>query len=390
LYADAPAARALVRRTCLVYLTIFAWSGFNQPYVPLWLAARGLSEPEIAVIVGVPMFLRLLFTPAMGRVADGMEDRRVLIRAASAGACALALALWFAESFWPILILYVAMIVALQNVAPIFDANALDLVRKGIAKDFGRMRLFGSAGFAVTSFAGGWILLWGGSEAVYAAFLAALLALTLAAFAQAAPPKAPKPVPEASPMRRPAVAAMTLASALVLGSHATWNGFGSLHLRELGAPDALIGALWSLSTASEMAMFWAGPFLARFLGPFGVLVFAASGSILRWSAMAFDPGPVATILLQGFHAATFSAAHMGLMAFFASAVGSGRGASAQASFVTASSVILGLATFASGPLYRDLGGGAYFFAASLGLAALIVLFAFRGAIAQELAKVQSE
>jgi MFS transporter, PPP family, 3-phenylpropionic acid transporter len=379
-------ARALVRRTCLVYLTIFAWSGFNQPYLPLWLTERGLTAPQIAWVIGLPMFLRLLFTPAIGRIADGMADRRVLIRVASVAACAAATALWFAESFWSILPLYVLTILLLQNVSPIFDANALDLVRKGIAADFGRMRLWGSAGYALTSFAGGWILLYGGSEAVFAAFLGALGALALAAFAQSAPPKSPKPAPEIGPMRRPAVAAMTVAAALVLGSQATWNGFGTLHLRALGVPDEIVGALWALSTCAEIAMFWAGPFLAARLGPLGVLATAAVFSVMRWGLMALDPGPVATAFLQLLHAATFSCAHLGLMSFFAVAVGSGRGASAQAAFVTVSSVTLGLATIASGPLYREFGGFAYLFAASLGLAALALLFAFRRGIARELSK----
>lgn len=380
-----PEARALVRRTCFIYVTIFAWSGFNQPYIPLWLAARGLDEPQIAIVVGLPMFLRLLITPAVGRIADGMADRRILIRSASLAACVASVLLWYAGSFWPILLLYVATIVALQNVAPIFDANALDLVRKGIAKDFGRMRLWGSAGYALTSFAGGFILARGGSEAVYVAFLCALGALAAAAFVQPAPPRSPQPKPEIGPMRRPAVAAMIVAAALVLGSQGTWNAFGTLHLRALGASDAVVGALWSLSTCAEIAMFWAGPFLAARFGPMGVLAIAAWFAVLRWGLMALDPGPLATAFLQLLHAATFSCAHLGLMAFLAVAVGSGRGASAQAAFVTVSSVTLGLATVASGPLYREFGGLAYLFAASLGLAALALMFAFRGRIARELA-----
>lgn len=379
-------ARALVRRTCLVYLTIFAWSGFNQPYIPLWLTERGLSEPQIAIVVGLPLFLRLAITPAVGRVADGMADRRALIRGLSLAACGAAILLWYAETFWPILLLYAATIVALQNVAPIFDANALDLVRKGIVQDFGRMRLWGSAGYALTSFAGGWILAHGGPEAVYAAFLCALAALAATAFAQPAPPRSPRAKPEIGPMRRPAVAAMIVAAALVLGSQGTWNAFGTLHLRALGASDAVVGALWLLSTCAEIAMFWAGPVLAARLGPFGVLAIAAWFATLRWGLMALDPGPVATAFLQLLHAATFSCTHLGLMAYLALAVGSGRGASAQAAFVTASSVAGGLATVASGPLYRELGGLAYLFAASLGLAALALLFAFRGRIARELAE----
>ena len=77
---------------------------------------------------------------------------------------------------------------------------------------------------------------------------------------------------------------------------------------------------------------------------------------------------------------------LGLQAFVAVTITSARGASAQATYVTISGTTMGFITLASGPLYHAYGGGAYLFAAALGIASLAVLFVFRHRIAEELAK----
>ncbi|MCA0448634.1 MAG: MFS transporter [Proteobacteria bacterium] len=381
--------RTLVVRTCLVYLTIFAWSGLNQPYLPSLLAERGLSEAQIAMVVGAPMFARLFVTPLVGRVADRVGDTRRMIQALAFVGVALALILWQVSGFVAILVFYVAMMMALQNVPPVFDAGAVDLVRRGIVRNFGRLRVFGSAGFAVTSLIGGVLLGWGGSAAVYAAFVVSVCAMGCASFLL---PKTDRSHvardagPESGAFRRPAVLAMMAAAALVMGSHAMWNSFSVIHLRELGTPETMIGMMWSIATISEMAMFWMGPFVARFLGPVGTLALAAGGAALRWGLMALDPGPWPTLLLQTMHAVSFSCTHLGLQAFIAVTISSARGASAQATYVTISGTTLGVVTLASGPLYHAYGGGAYLFAAALGIVSLAVLFVFRHRIADELAK----
>ncbi len=379
--------RLLVYRTCLVYLTIFAWSGFNQPYLPLWLAARGLSEPQIALVVGLPMFTRILVTPVLGRIADQVPDRRIMIRWLTLGALGLALVLWNSNGFWPILIFYVLMMALLQNVSPIFDASALDLVRRGVVREFGRLRLWGSAGYAFTSLIGGTILWWGGSDAVYAAFLIAVAAMLLASYALPPPPPAPpQSAAREKALLRPAVLIVIVAGALTLASQATWNGFGAIRLKDLGVPQSLIGLVWAAATIAEIGMFWAGPILARWMGPYGILMIAAAGSALRWTLMAFDPSAPVMVLVQMMHALTFSCAHLGVMGFLAVAVNIQRGASAQAAFVTISAIILGAATIAAGPLYKQFAGFAYLGSAALPALALIILMAFRSRIVQELAE----
>lgn len=387
--STASSGEALVRRACLGYCLIFAWSGFNQAYLPAWFASRGLSEPEIALTIGLPFFLRLLVTPFIGRIADGLDDRRPLMAGLALASLMLALLLSQQTGFFAVLALYLLMLAALQNISPIFDAGAVDLVRRGHAGNFGRMRLWGSAGYAVAALIGGYVLRLGGLDLVFAGFVCAVaLLLPAAAIAPVLPRRDEAQASLASrsteAIARPAVLAMMLAASLVLASQATWNAFGSIRLRELGVPDPLIGTFWALATGAEIAMFWAGPLLARRLSSPSVLALGAGAAVIRWGLMASDPGIALTLVLQLMHALTFSCAHLGLQAFMARAVPSSRGASAQANFVTMNSVLLGMAVIATGPIYQRVGSGAYLFAAAVAAAALVVLMLARRPIAAAL------
>jgi len=73
------------RRGALIvcmFLTTAAF-GFLQPFVPLYLAASGLTVGRIGVVIGVGTALTLLAQPLMGRLSDRLDARRPLMVAAA-------------------------------------------------------------------------------------------------------------------------------------------------------------------------------------------------------------------------------------------------------------------------------------------------------------------
>ncbi|MFC7608740.1 MFS transporter [Teichococcus aestuarii] len=77
-----PAISALrfpVLRHVLLLSAIFAAIGVTQPFLPAFLAARGLSPGEIALALALGSLARLLAGPAAGRWADALGDARLLL-----------------------------------------------------------------------------------------------------------------------------------------------------------------------------------------------------------------------------------------------------------------------------------------------------------------------
>ncbi|WP_293857817.1 MFS transporter [uncultured Alsobacter sp.] len=368
----------IVRVGC-AYLALLSVSGFNQPFFPIWLEVRGLSEWQISLVMSAPLLLRLFVTPAIGSFADRSGRRNTVIRILSVLVLATALILSTATSFWPIIVLFSITLVMYQAIGPIVDAAAVSLVRQGRATNFGRMRLWGSLGYASAALLGGQILAFGGSDAVYMAFCAAILATVVAVFAL--PEAQLQPLPEKEKdvrlTRQPLLVTVFVVTALVLSSQTAFNIFGSIYLKSIGYSDRAIGLMWALATSSEIVMFWAGPRVSTVLGPFGLLSLAAGASVVRWSLMAFAPSLPMLVLLQMSHAATFSGSHLGLQKFMQFNVHDRRGATAQSAFVTLLGLITAGATLAVGPLYHLLGSGVFLCAAAMPTLALVLLLVVR-------------
>ena len=97
------------RRSALIaymFLTTAAF-GFLQPFVPLYLAAAGLTAGKIGIVLGVGTGTILLAQPLLGRVSDRLDARRPLLVAAAltAGCAYAAYTLAPQRSLWAFLLL---------------------------------------------------------------------------------------------------------------------------------------------------------------------------------------------------------------------------------------------------------------------------------------------
>lgn len=360
-----------------LYGAYFIASGFHQPYFAIWLADRGVAATDISVVLSVPIALRIALAPLFGWSADRAGDRRTVIRVLAILVLAFTLFLGQMHHFWPILIFTALTMVSWQGISPIMDATALNLVRAGIAPDYGRLRLWGSVSFIGASLAGGFILGRAGPPGVFAAFTCATACLVAAAFLL--PPSRgslaghPESSPASPPGRRWVFLAVLVAAALIQASHMAFNSFGSIYLQGRGYSDATIGALWAIAAASEIGMFWAGPSIARHLLPLTVLAIAGTAAALRWMLFPLDLGLGGLVLLQVSQAATFSATYLGLMRFIATTVSERRAATAQSTYATVQGIASAGATLAAGPLFQAYGGGVFIAAGCLPLVSLAIV-----------------
>ena len=117
--------------------------------------------------------------------------------------------------------------------------------------------------------------------------------------------------------------------------------------------------LWGLGVAAEIVLFAFSGRLPKSLRPTTLLAIGGLGAIVRWTAMAFDPPTAMLPALQILHAASFGAAHLGMMGFLARAVPRELAATAQGVVATWSGIVSASATFASGFVYAASGSLAY-------------------------------
>ena len=362
--------------SALVVAAVFANFGIQAPYFPLWLGKRGLSASEIALVMSAPLFLRLAISPWIGALADRRPDRRGLIAGLVLISMACAVLLLFAHGFWPIFLLATIMLLAFQPVQPVVDATVGLLVRHGIARDFGRIRLWGSVSFAIVAMVAGWMLEHGSIEMVFGVLIG-LQAMTIAA-AWLLPlvPSPDKPVetPAFLPWKRPDLMFVFGGIALINASQAMYFGFGTVHMLAIGYPSWSIGLLWTVAVVAEIVVLWFAPMVLLRLGPNRLLMAAAIGTFIRWLGMALDPPLIGMLALQSLHACTLSCTYLGLMAFIQHNVEPEAAARAQSASQTATGLLLASMTLVTGPIYNILAGQTYLVMAILPALAVPLLF----------------
>jgi PPP family 3-phenylpropionic acid transporter len=67
----------------LFYASVFIALGVHLPFLPVWLAAKGLDPQTIGVVLAMPMILRLFAIPLATRAADRRDALRAVIMAAT-------------------------------------------------------------------------------------------------------------------------------------------------------------------------------------------------------------------------------------------------------------------------------------------------------------------
>lgn len=374
------------QRVALYFAAMFVIYGVLIPFLPVWLDGRGLNPNEVAIVTAVPFMLRLAITPSVAIFADRLGAHRLFTIASAWAALAACLLLGGMHGFWPILAIAAPLSLAAATMMPLVEAIAVKGVRV-YALDYGRMRLWGSLSFVVVGLiVGAWIDR-SGSEAALWVMIAGTVLTVAAAHALPHPPVAavdekPKRKAVAGEVlrlfRMPVFLAFLVAASAAQASHAMFYTFGALHLRAQGISGAWVGSLWATGVLAEVALFAVAGSRFRHLKPETLLALGAAAAILRWLVMTFDPPLAVLVPLQLLHALTYGATHLGAILFVARAVPDDVSGTVQALYATfASGVAMGIATWASGPLFETYAGGAYGAMAAIAAVALLAALVIR-------------
>jgi len=374
-------ASRFVLRLSLFYAAFFLYAGLAMPFMPPWLAARGLDAREIGIVLAAPLVVRVIAVPLATRLADRLGMLPGALVAASLASVAAFALVGMLAGFAAILAGFTLAATAVAPVLPFGDALALRALR-GHMPRYGTVRLWGSVAFIAANLGGGLLLARLGARDVIWAVVGAL-ALTAAAAATLArrgPPageRADAGRAPASLWRSGAFVAVVLGASLIQASHAVFYGFATLQWGARGISGPAIGALWALGVVAEVLLFAFSGRLAGALGPARMIVLGGVGGVIRWGAMALDPPTAVLPLLQSLHALTFAATHLGAMHFMAQAVPAGRGATAQGDFVAVQGIVSAGAMSLAGVLVADFGSLAYAaMAAAAALGTLLAAVAF--------------
>ncbi len=309
-------AALALRATKAQFFFSFAVLGAFFPYLSVYFRERSLSDTQIGWVFAASCIPNLLSPFITTLLADTrLNARRLLAWLFVFAGIAMGL-LFYARGFWAILLAYVLHRAMFAGILPLQDGLnfALQELRKGQGLDpepYHRVRIWGSIGYMVPSFALYFLMAWGCPTSI--SLLGALVVCGLgAANLFLLLPTLPNPPSAIDEPRLPSLDAIrviarpplrlfcTAMFILWLGVTA-WSTFYPIYLKELGVPVKWLGPVSSLSIAVEIVFTAGFGWIVERIGLRRVMLLGAGAAVVRLFLLAAVKNPTVAIAVQIFH-----------------------------------------------------------------------------------------
>ena len=364
------------------FFAYYGFIGIFTPYASLFFAQRGMTAPQIGVLMSLMQVMRIFGPNLWGWVADHTRKRVGVLRLTALAATLMFTGMFFGQTFTQFFLVMVAINTFTSAQGPLSEALMLSTMR-GDLTHYGRLRLWGSVGFIIAVTVGGEVLDWRGIELLpwMAWAMLALVLLASLRMRESVQGAASQAMPSVlAILRKREVVAFFAASFLMIAAHSALYVFLSLYLSQLGYSKSVIGLLWSLGVVAEIGFFYFQAPLFRRFGVRTLLLASLIIAVVRFLVIGLGASSLPWLLLaQLLHAATFGTHHsasvMGMQRWFSGPLQ----ASGQALYI---SVSYGLGGTAGGLLmslcWDRYGPAAVFIVAALlallGLVAAVLSF----------------
>jgi MFS transporter, PPP family, 3-phenylpropionic acid transporter len=374
-------ARIFGIRISIAYALMMMGAGVQLPFLPLWLNAKGLDNASIAAVVAGMMAVRVLGAPLFAWIADHFGNRKLVIQLCAGFAFAAYLLLAISNGFGPITTMALIAAFMFAPVFPLTEGFSVDgSAAHGL--DYGRLRLWASVSFLVGSLVSGALLTildplttaWLIAFAQGLAFLATLLLPDEPVIEKETPVDPAMLTGVRELFFASSFPVLMVACGLAQASHGMLYTSSSLHWKSLGFNSFDIGLLWTVAVSCEVTMLAFSSAALERLGPTKLLFVGLTGGILRWVVMASFTSYGMMMVGQSLHALSFAAAHLGTMYFIRRMVPTAIRNRAQGLYSALSGgVLMSTTAWASGQLYGEVGGLAYYAMAGVSFSAMLLI-----------------
>lgn len=359
-----------------LYAAMYAAFGVASPFWPKFFETKALTSPQIGLILGAGMLVRLAAAPLVGRLADASRSLRSVLAACAGLAATMAAALLVTDSFWPLIVIASLQAAALAPMTSIADALSVNSARPQLAGrpfEYGWIRGAGSAAFILGTLTIGQLIsgtdldpiVWMNIALLAAA--AAATGLLPGADAAREPRKRSLPAGDARGLLwLPRFRNLLVVSALVYGSHAMHDAFAVIRWSDAGMAPSAISMLWSEAVAAEVIVFFLiGPWLLRRIGTRNAAAIAAVAGVIRWSVAGVTTSILPLAMVQPLHGLTFALLHLACMRMMQTIVPVSLCATAQGLYAFSAGLATATLTLLSGVLFARYGGLSFYPMAAL-------------------------
>jgi len=249
----------------LFYWFYWAFVAVYDPFLNVYFSDLGLTALQIGMIASIVPLSSLIWSPFVSAMADRFNKRIQFLQWSMTAWMVMLGIVALPKTFWILLPLVFLMALARSATSPLSDSMIAGMaVRHGLS--FGRMRMWGSAGFALVTIVCGYLWAQVGYSPMFGvAILLALPVIYLSSKLESGPvvnSQARGPILEL--LRDPGLVTLFVLSFLMGAAMLSTYVFGGIYMASMGGNEFMMGLMFGLSALVEVpVMHFSGNIIER-------------------------------------------------------------------------------------------------------------------------------
>lgn len=300
------------------YWFYFATLAAFIPYFGLYLADSGYTAVEIGQLMAVIMATKIVAPYLWGWIADHRGNRLAIIRLGAILSLVAYGAIFFAHSYWWLLLVLLVFSFFWNAILPQFEALTFNHLGNN-ENQYSWIRIWGSLGFVAAVISVGVLLNSVEISRLPVIVIILLSGIVLSTFLVTEHRGVGHSSGQLSILnilKNKHILALLIACMLVQASHGPYYTFYTIYAESHGYSNSWIGILWSIGVLSEVVAFALMPWLVKRFGLRTLLLASLFSGSLRWLLIGFYIDNIyITSFAQIFHAATFGIYHAVAIAY---------------------------------------------------------------------------
>lgn len=307
--------RSLAFALSFFYFCHYATLGIIFPFAGYYFKESGFTGTEIGFYLAIFPIAKFSITNTWTNFFSKVKNKHLFIAACILLSSTSLTPLIFTNNRLVVAILLVLFAFSRAGIIPVMDSIAISMDHK---IPYGRLRLFGSIGFIITSITAGYMLDTFGIQAFIWTFMTAGLLSVIPSFLMDFTVDALKPTEKKDRKLTPELIVFFTGLTLYLTSNAFLSNFFNIKVSQAGYSQSWAGYMWSIGVLAEIFFMYNQE---RILKIFNVKTLISISMVLggvRYLVTGYTDSLLLLCVFSSFHGFAYGTFHIGVMRYIRS------------------------------------------------------------------------
>jgi PPP family 3-phenylpropionic acid transporter len=293
----------------LIYIALFAGVACFGPYLTIFFQEKGLTYTQIGICYAVLSVTGVITQPIWGYITDKYTNKRNTLITICLLSALLIYNFILAKSFYHVILSIFLVAAVHSSVIPIGDAFTYEIMDNHKSMQYGRIRLMGSIGFAITALVLGRIIKYQGINSSYYLYSLVMILGAILVYSIRFKDKGSRKkisLYDGIALLKDSRFSIFLISVVFVNIALGTNGsYITILLQKTGGDVSQLGILWFILAMSELPLLFFGK---KILSRFGELNLYFLGILLlaiRLFLSSISTSYVQVLIIQAMQGVTF-------------------------------------------------------------------------------------